>query len=206
MTTLLASVAAAAVLLTALAGCAAHLARPAALPAALRAHRLLPGAAVPTAAVAAPAAEGLLGAVGTAALFTGQRTALTLVLAAGAALFTCYAAYSRAALAHAPAGAPCGCAGRQALPLSGWVAGRALALAVLAAAGALLAGPVAAAPPSGAAERTVVLLAAVGCTVLVWSLPAAMHQPAAAHRPAITHGPAAGARPPHTGGVPRWTS
>lgn len=195
MSTLLASAAAGIVLLTALAGCAAQLTRPAALGAALRTHGLLPAAAVPATAVAVPAAEGALGAAGAAALLTGHRAALALVLAAGAVLFGCYAAYSRAALAKAPAGVPCGCAGRHALPLSGWVAGRALILAGLAAAGALLTGPARAAQPSGAAELTLVALIAACCALLVWSLPAAMHRPAdaPAHRPL-------------TGGVPRWTS
>jgi hypothetical protein len=192
MTTLLAAVATGMVLLTALAGCITQLLRPAELPAALRAHRVLPPAAVRPAAVAAPAAEGLLAAAGAAALLGGSRTGLALVLAAGAGLFGVYAGYSRHALTRAPAGAPCGCAG-SGLPLSGWVAGRALTLALLAAAGALLAGPAGTGPPSGAAEYTLVLLIAGGCALLLWVLPAAMHQPAA--------------RPPGIrGGVPRWTS
>ena len=193
MATLSTAVAAGVVLLVLLAGCAAHLSRPTALPAALRAHGVLPAPVVPAAAVAVPAAEGLLGLAGAAALLAGSRDGLVLVLAAAAGLFGLYAGYSRHALGRAPAGAPCGCS-RTEVPLTGWVAGRALALAALAAAAALLAGPAAALPPSGAAESTLVLLAAPSCALLLWALPLALHQPAPAGRPAPR------------GGIPRWTS
>lgn len=63
---------------------------------------------------------------------------------------------------------------------------RAVALAGLALAGAVLAGagPVA----LSAAELLTLLLAAPACAVLLWSLPAAMHEPdsAAVHQPTET--------------------
>ncbi|GAA1905518.1 hypothetical protein GCM10009716_14270 [Streptomyces sodiiphilus] len=195
MVTFLAPVAAGIVLLSLLAGCAAHLTKPGSLPAALRAHRIVPDALVPAVARAVPAAEGLLGAGGAALLVAGHRAGLASVLAAAALLCAGYAAYSRHALAAGRAGSPCGCS-RTEVPLSGWVAGRALALALLAAAAAALTAA-GAQPPAGAAQWAVVVLAAAASTALLWSLPAAMHQPApprpapgphARHRPAVLPG------------------
>jgi hypothetical protein len=161
--TFLVPVATGIVLLSLLAGCASQLSRPTALPAALRTHRILPSRAVLAVSVAVLCAEGVLGAVGTAALLTGDRPALTAVLVAGAGLFAAYAAYSRYAVATGRAGQPCGCS-RSQVPLSGWVAGRALALAVLALSAALLVGAGDATPlPADSAERAVVLLATLAC-------------------------------------------
>ena len=70
-------------------------------------------------------------------------------------------------------GGPCGCS-RADLPMTGWVGARAAALAALALAGAVSAGPLL----GPAAERAVVLLAAAALACLLWQLPAAMHDPA----------------------------
>lgn len=62
--------------------------------------------------------------------------------------------------------------------MSRWVTRRAAALAGLALTGAAVAGtgPV----PLSAAELITLLLAAPACALLLWSLPAAMHEPTAA--------------------------
>lgn len=176
MITLLGTVATAVVLLILLAGCAAHLTRPTALPDALHAHGVLPERAVRLAAGATVLAEGLLGAAGTAALLGRQRPALAAVLGASAVLFTCYALYTRHALATGRGG-PCGCS-RADVPLSGWVVGRAWTFAALAlGAAVLVAGP--ATPPTGPAEVATATLVALAFAVLLWVLPAAMTQPGA---------------------------
>lgn len=179
MTTLLGflgTVATAVVLLVVLAGCAAHVSRPSALPDALRAHRTLPDRAVPLAAGAVTLAEGLLGAAGVAALLSGHRLGLTIVLTAAAALFSCYALYTRHTLASGRGG-PCGCS-RTEVPLSNWVVGRASAFALLALVAAVsVAGPGSA--PKDAAEATTAALTALTFAALLWVLPAAMAQPAA---------------------------
>ncbi|MDT0264773.1 methylamine utilization protein MauE [Streptomyces sp. DSM 44915] len=175
MTTLIGAVATGVLLLVLLAGCAGHLSRPATLPDALRAHRVLPDRAVPAAARAATAAEGLLGLAGVAALLARQRVGLAVVLAGAAVLFLGYALYTRHVLATGRGG-PCGCS-RAEVPLSGWVTGRAWALAALALAGAaLVAGP--AAVPADPAETATAALAAVTFAALLWTLPAAMARPA----------------------------
>lgn len=188
MTSLIAATATGVVLLALLAGGAAHLSRPAVLPDALTAHRLLPRRAVAPAARAATAAESLLAVAGVAALLAGHRAALAVVLAAAAAMFACYALYTGYALTSG-SGGPCGCS-RSDVPLSSWVVGRAWSLAGLAAVGATL---VAAAggPPEGPAEWTTAVLAAVTLAALLRVLPAAMSRPAP---PARTYA--------HTGTVP----
>ncbi|RKN04505.1 MauE/DoxX family redox-associated membrane protein [Streptomyces radicis] len=199
MTTLIAAVPTGVVLLALIAGCAAHLTRPAALPAALTAHGVLPARAVPLAARAATLAEGLLGAAGTAALLARHRTALAAVLAAAAALFACYALYARHTLATGRGG-PCGCS-RAEVPLSGWIVGRAWAFALL----ALGAAPLVAgrgAPPDGAAEAAVVALATPTFAALLWALPTAMTRPTAMARPTVAARPAASVG----GGHRPWTS
>ncbi|WP_308405528.1 MauE/DoxX family redox-associated membrane protein [Streptomyces tardus] len=202
MTSLLGTVTTAVVLLVLLAGCAAHLSRPAALPDALHAHGLVPERAVRLAAVAATLAEGVLGTALVASLLLRQRTALTAALAATALLFVCYALYTRHALATGRGG-PCGCS-RTEVPLSGWVVGRAWVFAALALGGAVLAaGP--GNPPEGAAETAVAALVAVTLAVLLWVLPAAMAQPAAGSAPArrsVAPDPHARNGVPHTPHVP----
>ncbi|MHA4816182.1 MauE/DoxX family redox-associated membrane protein [Streptomyces aculeolatus] len=174
MTSLIAATATGVVLLALLAGSAAHLSRPAALPDALTAHRLLPRRAVLPAARAVTAAECLLAVACAAALLAGHRAGLAAVLGAAALVFTCYALYTGYALA-AGRGGPCGCS-RSDIPLSSWVAGRAWAFAGLAAVGAALAAQ-RGDPPGGPAEWTTAALAAVTLAALLWVLPAAMARP-----------------------------
>jgi len=164
------------VILTLLLGAGSHAASPAALGDALWAHGVLGPRLRRPAAVVVPVAEGALGVIGAAALLTGHQRALQAVLAAGAALFALFAGYTRHVLALGHGG-PCGCSGRD-LPLSRWVTRRAVALAVLATAGAVVAG---AGPVRlSTVELVTLLLAASACTALLWSLPAAMHEPAPA--------------------------
>ncbi|MGW1542014.1 MauE/DoxX family redox-associated membrane protein [Streptomyces sp. NPDC002309] len=163
------------VTLTLLLGAVAHATRPAALGEALRAHGVLGPRLRRLAAVVLPFAEGALGAAGAAALAAGHVRGLQAVLAAATGLFGLYAGYTRHVLALGRGG-PCGCSRRD-LPLSRWVTRRAAALAVLASAGAALAGT----GPARAttAEQVTIMIAALACTALLWSLPAAMHEPAA---------------------------
>lgn len=174
MTSLIAATATGVVLLALLAGGAAHLSRPAALPDALTAHRHLPRRAVLPAARAVTAAECLLAVACAAALLAGHRAGLAAVLGAAALVFACYALYTGYALA-AGRGGPCGCS-RSDVPLSSWVTGRAWAFAGLAAVGAALAAG-RGDPPAGPAEWTTAALAAVTLTALLWALPAAMARP-----------------------------
>ncbi|MFI6085700.1 MauE/DoxX family redox-associated membrane protein [Streptomyces sp. NPDC051217] len=186
-------------LLSLLMGAGSHATRPAALGEALRAHGVLGPRLRRFAAVVLPFAEGVLGAVGVAALLTGHQWGLQAVLAVGAALFGLYAGYTRYVLALGRGG-PCGCS-RQDVPLSRWVTRRAAALAGLALAGAVIAG---AGPVRlSAAELITLMLAAPACTVLLWSLPAAMHEPTAAS----VHLPTRATVHPTAEGVSsRWTS
>jgi hypothetical protein len=198
VTAFLAAVASGVALLALLAGSAAHLSRPAGLPKALRAHGLLPERLVRVTAAVVTAVEGLLAAGGGAALLTGSRGALVAVLCAAVLLFGTYTLYTRYALTTGHGG-PCGCA-RTELPLSGWITVRAGALALLAAAGATLTGPAAAAAPAGGAQQALALLAALTLGLLLWTLPAAMHDPSAPPRTTGSPTPAG-----ITGG-PQWTS
>lgn len=169
------------VVLTLLMGAGSHAARPAALGEALRKHGVLGPRFRRFAAVAVPFLELALGLIGAFALLTGHQRGLQAVLAATAVLFGFYAGYARHALALGRGG-PCGCSGQD-VPLSRWVTRRAAALAVLASAAVAIAE--AAPAPLSAAELTTVALAAPACALLLWSLPAAMHEPngAAVHEP-----------------------
>lgn len=195
------------VILSLFMGAGSHAARPAALGEALRVHGVLGPRFRRFAAAVLPFAEGALGAVGAAALLTGHQRGLQAVLAAGTALFGLYAGYTRHVLALGRGG-PCGCS-RQDVPLSRWVTRRAVALAGLALAGAVIAG---AGPVRlSAAELITLMLAASACTVLLWSLPAAMHEPTAASVHLPTR--ATGHQPTETtvhrtaeGVSTRWTS
>ncbi|UED87821.1 MauE/DoxX family redox-associated membrane protein [Streptomyces profundus] len=176
MSTLIGAVATGVILLVLVAGCAAHLSRPTALPDALRAHRMLPARAVPLAARAVTLAEGLLGLGLAAALLGRHRLGLATALAASGALFVCYALYARHILATGRGG-PCGCS-RAEVPMSDWIVGRAWTFALLALGAApLVAGP--ARPPDGAAETATAALAALTLAALLWVLPTAMAGPAA---------------------------
>lgn len=207
---LLGAVATAVVTLALLAGCVAHLSRPAALPDALRAHRTLPARSVPLAAGAVTLAEGLLGVAVVVAFLSQHRLGLTVVLGAATLLFTSYALYTRHTLANGRGG-PCGCS-RHEVPLSGWVVGRAWTFAALALIAAVLtasAGSLADAP-SGGAETATAALVALTFATLLWLLPAAMAQPAVRGtgptvRVRQDH-QAHQARQAHRGGPQPWTS
>lgn len=154
-----------AVAATLLATGAGHLRAPAGLPAALRAHGLLPAPALVAAAVTA--AELGLGGAAAVGLVRGEGRVALAGCAGLLALLALYALW----VVRARRGGPCGCS-RADLPMTGWVGVRAAALAGLALAGAVATGPV---PP--AAELPVVLLAAAALACLLWQLPAAMHDP-----------------------------
>ncbi|WBB80525.1 hypothetical protein O7606_03820 [Micromonospora sp. WMMD882] len=170
---LLASVAAYTVTLTLLVATAEHLSRPAALPRALAAHRVLPAPTLTAAVVVT--AEALLAGAGVVALATDDPRPRVAVGLAGAALFGLYAGYGRHLVRTGRAG-PCGCS-RLELPTSGWVVARAGILAGLALVGAVRPGSIVGWPTPDA-DLAVVLLAAATFTALLWHLPAAMRQPA----------------------------
>ncbi|WP_158566929.1 MauE/DoxX family redox-associated membrane protein [Actinomadura craniellae] len=166
MIALLGQIAAVTVPLVLLGAAAGRLGRPGALPAALRAHRVLPGRRARPVAAAATAAEALLGVLGAA--WADRPGLLRVALAAAAVLLVAYALYGALVLARAGRPAPpCGC-GPAGTPLTGWVVGRAGALAALAAVGA-------ARPPGWGPETPVALLAGVSLAVLLWTLPHAMN-------------------------------
>jgi hypothetical protein len=158
----------------------AHLRRPGALRSAVAAHRMLP--APRAVAAVTTAAELAAGAAGVVAVARADTALLRSALAAGSVLCLAYAAYSWQVIRSGVA-APCGCSG-PAVPMSGWVTTRALALAALGAAG------LAAAPrPGWAGDQTAVaLLAAATLGLALWQLPAALHDPAAPHDPVRTRG------------------
>lgn len=180
MSTLVASVSAYTVLLTLLVACGEHLSKPAALPTALAAHRMVP--APSTVAAVVIATEGLLGAAGVVALLRddGGRV-LAVVLAGAAGLLATYAGYGLYVRSTGRA-VPCGCS-RVELPMTGWVVARASTLAGMALVGSLLSGAVV---PLGLAgtSLTIVLLAAATFTVLLAHLPAAMYDPTPDRPPA----------------------
>ena len=173
MSALVAGVAAYTVLLTLLIACGEHLSKPAALPAALTAHRVVPAPSAVAALVVAT--EGLLGAAGVVALLRddGGRL-LGAVLAASSALLAGYAAYGQYVRSTGRA-VPCGCS-RVELPMTGWVVARAGALAGMALVGSLLSEAVVPVGRTGT-SLAIVLLAAATFTALLAHLPAAMHDP-----------------------------
>lgn len=176
MSALIGSVAADAVLAVLLAAGLGHLLWPDALRAAVVAHGLLPAPRL--VALAVPVAEVGVGVLGGYGLVLGDRAGgrglLAVALAAAAALLAGYAGYAWRVLA-AGTGGPCGCSRRD-LPMSGWVVARAGALAALAVLGLALTRSVL---PLRAPDSRLgtVLLAAATFGLLLWQLPAAMHDP-----------------------------
>lgn len=156
------------------AGAAGHLRRPDDLPAALRAHGVVPAPAVATAARAVTFVElGL--AVALLAGLTGSTGLLVAGLSGAGVLFAGYGGYGWFVVATGRGG-PCGC-GTAATPMSGWVAGRALALAALAGIGAASSGSDVILLTGAGARLALVLLAAGTFAALLWALPAAMRDP-----------------------------
>ncbi|GAA1545990.1 hypothetical protein GCM10009678_30830 [Actinomadura kijaniata] len=171
MTGLLAGVGAVAVPLTLLVAVAGQAARPGALAAALLTHRVVPAPLIAPVAALAVLAEAAAGGGALAGLVTGNAALLRSGLALAAVLLAGYALYG-AQVARTRGRVPCGCAGSS-TPMTGWVAGRAAALAALAAAGALW-GPAAGTTGAG---RAVTVLAGVAFAALLWALPQALTVP-----------------------------
>jgi hypothetical protein len=175
MAEMLAGVCAGTVALVLLAAFAGHLRAPHTLPAALAAHRVVPGPLRWPAAVAAVGLEGALGAGTGYALPAGNPHLLTLTAGGAAILLAAYAGYGLYVLRTRPS-VPCGCAtgpGGDA-PMSGWVAGRAAALAL-----AALVAAVGATPATGShgAQTAITVLSSVVFAVLLSLLPQAMFDP-----------------------------
>jgi hypothetical protein len=168
VTALLAGIAAVTVPLVLLASLAGQVRNPSALASALRAHGVFPPAfagAVTAAVIAVEAAAGLAGAV---ALLLWLDGPMRMTCAGAAVLLALYALYG-AYVSRTRHGVPCGCAGAG-TPMTGWVAGRAAALSVLAAAGALHGLPAG----STTYELFVAVAAGLGFAVILWTLPHAM--------------------------------
>ncbi len=173
---LLASVAAYTVLFTMLLACAEHLAEPSALSRALAAHKVIP-AAGPVAAMVI-SGEGLLGATGIVAALGGGGRPLAAIMAGCCALLAVYGCYGLLLRLLGRSGA-CGCS-RLELPMTGWVVARAAILAGLALLALMRAGSIFPLTRPGAA-LAIVLAAAATFTLLLWHLPAAMHEPITVH-------------------------
>ncbi|MFC4052141.1 MauE/DoxX family redox-associated membrane protein [Actinomadura syzygii] len=168
MTGLLAGIAAVALPLVLLGSVFGQVRRPGVLVSAVRAQGVVPHALAGPAAVAAIAAEAAVGLVGAAALVLGLDGAMRAASGAAAVLLGLYAVYA-AHVARTRRGVPCGCAGAD-TPMTGWVAGRAAALAVLALAGAVRGLPT----DLSAYEASVAGTAGLGFAVILWTLPHAM--------------------------------
>ncbi|HEY0636020.1 MAG TPA: MauE/DoxX family redox-associated membrane protein [Pseudonocardiaceae bacterium] len=166
-----ATVAAATVGLVLLIAAAAHARRPHRLVAALRTQAVVPPAAVVPVAAAVVTAEVVLGAV-----LLGDVTGLAPAGAAGGplaafVLFACYAGYTEYLRRTRAGEVPCGCGDEQ--PVTPWVVARAAALG----AGSLVAAAGTVGRPGDLPALLVLTCAAVVFAVLLWQLPAAMHDP-----------------------------
>jgi hypothetical protein len=170
MTAMLSGVLAGTVALVLLAAFAGHVRSPRTLPAALAAHRTVPAVLVRPAALAATLLEGSLGAVIAYGLLTGRAATLAFAAAGAAVLLAAYALYGLYVLRTRP-GVPCGCAAHD-TPMTGWVAGRAGALAL-----ASLVAAAGAGPAPGGAHAAILALSSVVFAVVAWSLPLAMFDP-----------------------------
>jgi hypothetical protein len=172
MTEMLTGVCAGTVALVLLLAFAGHLRAPRTLPAALAAHRVVPGLLRWPVAVAVIALEGTLGAATGYAVPAGSPQTLALAGGGAAVLFAVYAGYGLYVLRNRPV-VPCGCATGPGgdTPMSGWVAGRAavLALAALVAATG--------ATPAHGTHAAIAVLASVVFAVLLSLLPHAMFDP-----------------------------
>jgi hypothetical protein len=172
MTEMLTGVCGGTVALVLLLAFAGHLRAPRALPAALAAQRVVPGPLRWPVAVVVVALEGTLGAATGYAVAAGRPHALALAAGDAAILFAAYAAYGLYVLRTRPS-VPCGCATGPGgdTPMSGWVAGRAAALA--------LASLVAATgtTPAHGTHAAIAVLASVVFAVLLSLLPQAMFDP-----------------------------
>jgi hypothetical protein len=146
---------------------------PRALRTALVAHRVVPRGAPGSVAVAVTAIEAVLAAAILIGLFRNSGPS-PVVLTGAAVLFAAYGGYAWHVTASGRGG-PCGCGGAD-VPMDHWVTGRAVVLAVLAAAGAAAHSSVL--PLARFDDRVlVVVLAAATIGVLLWHLPAAMTRP-----------------------------
>lgn len=140
---------------------------PRALRAALAAHGVVPLRAAGLLAVVVTVVEAVLAVL----LLVGPSP---IVLSGAAVLFAAYGGYAWHVTASGRGG-PCGC-GVVEMPMDHWVTGRAVALAVLAAAGAVAHDHVLPLTDFDS-QVLVVLLAATTIGVLLWHLPAAMTRP-----------------------------
>jgi hypothetical protein len=172
MTEMLTGVCGGTVALVLLLAFAGHLRAPRTLPAALAAQGVVPGPLRWPVAVAVIALEGTLGAATGYAIPAGRPHTLALAAGGAAVLFAVYAGYGLYVLRTRPS-VPCGCATGPGgdTPMSGWVAGRAAALAL-----ASLVAATGAAPAHGA-PTAIAVLASVVFAVLLSLLPQAMFDP-----------------------------
>ncbi|TYB43026.1 MauE/DoxX family redox-associated membrane protein [Actinomadura chibensis] len=168
MTGLLAGIAAVALPVVLLGSVFGQVRRPGAVVSAVRAQGVVPRALAGPAALAAIAAEAAVGLVGATSLVLRLDGPVRAASGAAAVLLGLYAVYA-AYVSRTRRGVPCGCAGAD-TPMTGWVAGRAAALAALALAGALRGLPA----DWSAYEAAVAGTAGLGFAAILWTLPHAM--------------------------------
>jgi hypothetical protein len=164
------------VLFLLIAACVGHARRPDDLPAALRAHGVVPAAATGAVGLAVTVTEGVLVVLLLAGLL-GSDGLLVPGLAGSAAVFAGYGGYGWLVVSSGRSG-PCGCAEAE-TPMGMWVAGRALALAGLSLMALIWSGSVLPLHQLGS-DLVIVLLGAATFGVLLWFLPAAMRDPESA--------------------------
>ncbi|QXJ20680.1 hypothetical protein AGRA3207_001435 [Actinomadura graeca] len=169
MTVLLAGIAAVTVPLILMGSVFGQVRRPRVLPSALRAQGVLPVSLAVPAAMVVIAAEAVAGASAAIALPLGLDGTFRAASAASALILAAYAVYA-AYVARTRQDVPCGCAGDDGTPMTGWVAGRAAALAGLALAGAAHGLP----DGTSGSEMSVIVAAGLGFAVILWTLPHAM--------------------------------
>ena len=120
--------------------------------------------------------ELTIGAAGfVAAVLEGADDAVLLALSAAAILYAVYALYS-AVLTRRGDAVPCGCSGAASYPVNVWVVARALVLSVGSAFAAITGQQVLPLWPLNATV-TLAVLASSAFGLILWELPAALHDP-----------------------------
>jgi hypothetical protein len=119
--------------------------------------------------------ELTIGAAGFAAVLGGADDAVLLALSAAAMLYAVYALYG-AVLTRRGDAVPCGCSSAAGYPVNVWVVARALVLSVGSAFAAIAGQQILPLWPLNATV-TLAVLASSALGLILWELPAALHDP-----------------------------